>query len=238
MRLTDAQFLETPWYGSKQMARHLRREGYQVGRKRIRRLMAKMGLVPSISDRARRFRIRSIGSTRICCATWRYVSEPGLVRRHHVCSDAAWVLYLVAVMEWLRRARGRCCLAGVEHHGRGVLCDGAGGSAGPVRAPDDLQHQLGKPIHLTAVHRRVASGRGRHLHGRARAVVGQRVHERLWRSLKYECVYLQAFETGSELRAGLSRWISYYNARRPNSSLAGRTPDEAYGEGRLERLAA
>jgi len=45
MRLIDAQFLETPWYGSRQMARHLRREGYVVGRKRIR-LMAKMGLAP------------------------------------------------------------------------------------------------------------------------------------------------------------------------------------------------
>ena len=48
-------------------------------------------------------------------------------------------------------------------------------------------------------------------------------------SLKYECVYMHAFETGSELRAGLSRWISYYNAQRPHSTLAGRTPDEAYG---------
>ena len=46
--------------------------------------------------------------------------------------------------------------------------------------------------------------------------------ERLWRSLKYECVYLHAFETGSELRAGLSQWIGYYNARRPHSTLGGR----------------
>jgi putative transposase len=53
--------------------------------------------------------------------------------------------------------------------------------------------------------------------------------ERLWRSLKYECVYLHAFETGSELRAGLTRWIGYYNAHRPHSGLADRTPDEAYG---------
>ena len=52
--------------------------------------------------------------------------------------------------------------------------------------------------------------------------------ERLWRSMKYECVYLNAFETGSELRAGLARWIGYYNAARPHSSLGGRTPDEAY----------
>ena len=52
--------------------------------------------------------------------------------------------------------------------------------------------------------------------------------ERLWRSLKHECVYLHAFETGSELRAGLSKWISYYNTRRPHSTLAGRIPDEAH----------
>ena len=52
--------------------------------------------------------------------------------------------------------------------------------------------------------------------------------ERLWRSLKYECVYLHAFETGSELRAGLAGWITHYNGQRPHSALAGRTPDEAY----------
>ena len=53
--------------------------------------------------------------------------------------------------------------------------------------------------------------------------------ERLWRSLKYECAYLHAFETGSELRAGLWRWINCCNARRPHPTLAGRTPDKAYG---------
>jgi len=52
--------------------------------------------------------------------------------------------------------------------------------------------------------------------------------ERLWRSLKYECVYLHAFETGSELRTGLTSWIAHYNGKRPHSTLAGRTPDEAY----------
>jgi putative transposase len=62
--------------------------------------------------------------------------------------------------------------------------------------------------------------------------------ERLWRSLKYECVYLYAFETGSELRAGLSKWIGYYNTRRPHSGLDGRTPDEAYGVDVVTRLAA
>ena len=46
--------------------------------------------------------------------------------------------------------------------------------------------------------------------------------------VKYECVYLHAFETGSELPAGLARWIGYYNADRPHSALGGKTPDEAY----------
>ncbi len=46
MRRIDVQFLETPWYGARQMARHLRREGYVVGRKRVQRLMARMGLTP------------------------------------------------------------------------------------------------------------------------------------------------------------------------------------------------
>jgi putative transposase len=62
--------------------------------------------------------------------------------------------------------------------------------------------------------------------------------ERLWRSLKYECVYLHAFETGSELRAGLTWWISYYNAKRPHSMLAGGTPDDAYWAPAAEKLAA
>ncbi len=52
--------------------------------------------------------------------------------------------------------------------------------------------------------------------------------ERLWRSLKYECVFLNAFETGSEARAGIGRWIDYYNADRPHSAFAGATPNEAY----------
>ncbi len=62
--------------------------------------------------------------------------------------------------------------------------------------------------------------------------------ERLWRSLKYECVYLHAFETGSQLRTDLSRWIGYYSARRPHSSLAGHMPEEAYEMAGVERLAA
>jgi len=50
--------------------------------------------------------------------------------------------------------------------------------------------------------------------------------ERLWRGLKYECAYIHAFETGSELRTGLTRWIGYYNTDRLHSAFTGATPDE------------
>tara|TARA_B100000795_G_scaffold195418_1_gene149585 strand:+ start:434 stop:910 length:477 start_codon:yes stop_codon:yes gene_type:complete len=59
--------------------------------------------------------------------------------------------------------------------------------------------------------------------------IDNRMIERLWRSLKYECIYLNAFETGSETRAGIEKWIAYYNAERPHSTHGILTPDEAYG---------
>ena len=63
--------------------------------------------------------------------------------------------------------------------------------------------------------------------------------ERLWRSLKYECVFLNAFETGSQAQSGIGRWIGYYNADRPHSALAGRTPEEVYAiDMEQEKLAA
>jgi putative transposase len=55
-----------------------------------------------------------------------------------------------------------------------------------------------------------------------------RMIERLWRSLKYECIYLNAFETGSETRAGIEKWIAYDNAERPHTTHGILTPNEAY----------
>jgi len=69
--------------------------------------------------------------------------------------------------------------------------------------------------------------------------IDNRMIEPLWRSLKYECVYLNAFETGSEMRAGIRKWLTYYNSERPLSTHGILTPDEAYETKlRTERLAA
>ena len=104
MRLIDEVFLETPWYGSRQMARHLRRQGYTVGRKRVRRLMARMGLaaiyqqprttVPHPEHRTYPYLLRGLR-----------IERPDQVW----CSDITYIpmrrgfLYLVAVMDWATR---------------------------------------------------------------------------------------------------------------------------------------
>ncbi|QBL94386.1 hypothetical protein KSAC_28250 [Komagataeibacter saccharivorans] len=69
MRLIDEQFMETPYYGARQMARHLRRLGHEVGRKRIGRLMARMGLLRSTRNPGRRCPTRSIAHILISCGT-------------------------------------------------------------------------------------------------------------------------------------------------------------------------
>jgi putative transposase len=237
MRLIDAQFLETPWYGSRQMARHLCREGYVVGRKRIRRLMAKMGLapiyqrprttVPNPEHRIFPYLLRDL-----------VIDRPNQVW----CADITYLpmrrgfLYLVAVMDWATRKvlswrvsntmDVEFCLEALE--------EALARFGQPGIFNTDQGSQFTSPRFTGVLQRaevRISmDGRGRWM--------DNVFIERLWRSLKYECVYLHAFETGSEVRAGLSKWIGYYNARRPHSALAGQTPDDAYRANEVARLAA
>ena len=104
MRLIDEQFLETPFYGTRQMARHLRRQGYVVGRKRVRRLMTRMGLA-AIYQKPR------TSDPHPAHPVYRYLLR-GLTidRRNQVwCADITYIpmrqgfLYLVAIMDWASR---------------------------------------------------------------------------------------------------------------------------------------
>jgi putative transposase len=228
MRLLDEQFLETPWYGSRQMARHLRRHGHAVGRKRVRRLMATMGLtpiyqrprttVPHPEHRIYPYLLRNL-----------VVDRPNQVW----CPDITYIpmrrgfLYLVAVMDWsTRRVLSwrlsntmdvEFCIAALE--------EALARFGRPEIFNSDQGSQFTSPRFTEVL---IAAGARISMDGRGRWMDNVFI-ERLWRSLKYECVYLHAFETGSELRAGLTWWIDYYNSRRPHSGLNGRTPDEAYG---------
>ena len=227
MRLIDEQFLETPWYGARQMARHLRRQGYAVGRKRVRRLMAKMGLtaiyqrprttVPHPEHRTYPYLLRGMTIDRpdqVWCADITYIP----MRRGF--------LYLVAVMDWASR---RVLAWRLSNTMEADFC---------IEALDEALARYGRPEIFNTdqgsqftsprfVEVLTAAGVRVSMDGRGRWMDNVFI-ERLWRSVKYECVYLHAFETGSEARAGLGRWISYYNADRPHSALGGRTPAEAH----------
>jgi putative transposase len=227
MRLIDAQFLETPYYGSRQMTRHLRRLGHDVGRKRARRLMARMGLraiyqkprttVPHPEHRKYPYLLRDLA-----------IDRPNQVW----CSDITYIpmrkgfLYLVAVMDWHTRKVLSWRLSNTMDAEFCVeaLRDALVRYGTPEIFNTDQGSQFTTPRFTEVLERRQVrismDGRGRWL--------DNVFIERLWRSLKYECVYLHAFETGSELRAGLAGWIAHYNGQRPHSALAGRTPDEAY----------
>jgi putative transposase len=237
MRLVDEQFLETPWYGSRQMAHHLRREGYCVGRKRVRRLMAKIGLAP-IYQRPR----TTVPHPQH--RVWPYLLRDLVVNRPNqvCCADITYIpmrrgfLYLVAVMDWATRKvlswrvsntmDVEFCISALEEalarFGRPEIFNTDQGSQFTSPRFTGVLQAAGVRISM--------DGRGRWM--------DNVLIERLWRSLKYECVYLHAFETGSELRVGLVKWIGYYNAERPHSGLGGRTPDEAYGVSDMMRLAA
>jgi putative transposase len=237
MRLIDEQFLETPWYGSRQMARHLRREGYTVGRKRVRRLMAMMGLEP-IYQRPRTT-IPHPGHR-----IYPYLLREMVVDRPNQvwCADITYIpmrrgfLYLVAVMDWSTRKvlswrvsntmDVEFCIEALE--------EALARFGRPDIFNSDQGSQFTSPRYTGVLQ---AAGVRISMDGRGRWMDNVFI-ERLWRSLKYECIYLHAFETGTDLRAGLTSWIGYYNARRPHSTLAGRTPDEAYRATETMKLAA
>ena len=159
------------------------------------------------------------------------------------CADVTYIpmrrgfLYLVAIMDWASRKvlawrlsntmDAEFCVAALEEalarHGRPEIFNTDQGSQFTSFAFTNTLKDAGIRISM--------DGRGRWM--------DNVFIERLWRSLKYECVFLNAFETGSEAQIGIGRWIDYYNTDRPHSTFGGRTPDEVYAtQADEEKLAA
>lgn len=229
MRRIDALFLEYPFFGSRQMVRALQRDGLRIGRHRVRRLMRLMGLrtvyqKPRTSDphpahRIYPYLLRDLAITRanqVWCADITYIP----MRRGF--------LYLVAIMDWhTRRVLSwelsntmdtDFCMKALKKalslHGKPEIFNTDQGSQFTSSDFTGLLKEHKIKISM--------DGKGRWM--------DNVFIERLWRSLKYECVYLHAFETGSAVKAGIGRWIEFYNHRRPHSTHGVRTPAEAYAE--------
>ena len=227
MRLIDEQFLETPFYGSRQMTRWLRRQGDMVSRKRVRRLMRLLG-VHALYQRPRTSQPHP--AHRIYPYLLR---DLPITRPNHVwCTDVTYIplrrgfLYLVVVMDWASRKvlswrlsntldASFCVEAlheALDRYGPPEIFNSDQGSQFTSVDFTDVLTEAGICISM--------DGKGRWM--------DNVFIERLWRSLKYECVYLSEFATGSQARTGIGGWMDFYDRCRPHSSLNDRTPDEAY----------
>lgn len=233
MREIDRAFTEWPFLGVRQMRDYLVLLGYGVGRKRVRRLMRLMGLMavyqkpktttPHPEHTRYPYLLRGLSITRpnqVWCADITYIP----MRKGF--------LYLVAVMDWHSKKvlswrlsntmDADFCVAALEEalakHGKPDIFNTDQGSQFTSFAFTSVLRENGIRISM--------DGRGRWL--------DNVFIERLWRSLKYECVYLHAFETGSEARAGIGRWFDFYNRLRPHSSLGGLPTNRYHEQGLLK----
>ena len=234
LRVIDEQFLVTPDYGSRQMARWVRRQGYGVGRHRVRRLMALMGLhaiyqeprtsQPHPHHRIYPYLLRNLAVTRtnqVWCTDLTYIP----IKRG--------LLYLVAIMDWQSRKMLSWRLSNTLD---AYFCIGALEEALVLSGvPDIFNTDQGSQLTSLAFPSVLKDhGSNISMDGKGRWMDNAFI-ERLWRSLKDECVYLQAFENGSQARTHIGAGLSHDNHTRPHSTFDGQTPDEVYHLSHVKR---
>jgi len=230
MALIDRQYLARPYYGSRRMAAWLATQGHRVNRKRVQRLMRLMGLVavyqrPNTSKPAAAHKVYPY-----------LLGGLSIERVNQVwCSDITYIpmakgfLYLVAIMDW---------------HSRRVLAWHLSNTLGAdfcVEALEEALEQYANPeifntdqgcqftgAEFTGVLEHC--GITISMDGKGRCMDNIFI-ERLWRSLKYEEVYLHAYANVAEAKAGISTWLHFYNEERQHQSLGYRTPRQIYDEG-------
>jgi putative transposase len=239
MRLLDEQYTRTPFYGVERMTAWLRQQGHQVNPKRVRRLLQLMGLEalypkPRLSlsgDEERRYpyllRGRPITAVNDVLST-----DITYVRMQH------GFLYLVAVLDWYSRyvlawelsntLDTRFCLEALEtalRHGQPRIFNTDQGVQFTSAVYTSRLEQAGIQISWD---------------GRGRALDNVFV-ERLWRSVKWEEVYLHDYQTVADAAHGLDRYFRFYNQERPHQALQYQTPAQAglhYRTSAGERVAA
>ena len=236
MRRIDELHLKWPFYGSRRMVFELNQAGHGVNRKRVQRLMRVMGIEalvprPGTSKAAPGHRIYPYLLRGVS------ITEPN----HDWASYITYIpialgfLYLVAIIDWASRAvlawrlsntmdTGFCIAAldeALARHGTPKIFNTDQGAQFTSAAFTGAL--LDNAIAISM------DGKGA---WRDNVFV-----ERLWRSVKYEEVYLRAYDSVGEARASIGRYLDFYNRKRPHSSLDARTPDRAYFDG-LPQIAA
>jgi putative transposase len=237
MRRLDALHLDFPFAGARMLRDLLRREGLFVGRRHVATLMKRMGIAaiyrrPNTSKPAPGHKI------------YPYLLRGVKIER----PDQVWAMDIT----YIPMARGFVYLAAVvDVFSRRVLAHGVSitmEAAFCVEALEEALARHGRPeIFNTDQGSQFTSADFTGVLLDAKVAISMDGKgawrdnvfvERLWRSVKYEEVYLHAYDSVSEARASIARYLALYNARRPHSSLDGRTPDEAYFAERAMATAA
>jgi putative transposase len=230
MRLIDELFTAWPFLGSRRIAFMLREKGYSINRKRVQRLMRKMGIAalgpkprtskPAPGHKIFPYLLRNLA-----------IDRPNQVW----AADITYIpigrgfLYLVAVIDWASRAVLAWRLSNTMD------------SSFCVSALEEAMARFGRPEIFNTdqgsqftgaafTGKLAAAGIKISMDGRGRWMDNVFI-ERLWRSLKYEDIYLKGYADGREAKAGIASWMTFYNLQRPHQALGNRTPMAAWRKG-------
>lgn len=232
MKLIDRQYLATPFYGARRMAAWLKNQGYKINRKRVRRLMQVMRITavyrrprtskPAPGQKIYPYLLRGMKITRpnqVWAADITYIPM------------ARGFLYLVAIIDWYSRyvlswrlsntLDDGFCVDAMEEalkKGRPDIVNTDQGAQFTSEAFTGLLEQHGVKISM--------DGKGRYS--------DNLFIERLWRTVKYEEVYLKAYQDGKEARVAIGDYFHFYNSERPHQSLGYRTPAEVFTSNLVE----
>ena len=227
MRRIDQIHLDYPFLGSRRIVDALAEDGIVVNRKKVQRLMRIMGLaalypkprttIPAVGHRIYPYRLRGL-----------IIDRPNQVW----CADVTYLpmahgfLYLVAIMDWYSRKVLSWRLSNTMDPS--FCVDALTAAIDAYGVPEMFNTDQGSQFTSEAFtgvlnkHRITIS-----MDGRGRWMDNVFI-ERLWRSVKYDEVYLKAYENGTQARQGLGDYFVFYNSRRRHQSLSRRTPDEVY----------
>jgi putative transposase len=235
MRAIDELFTAWPFLGSRRMAEMLGTKQLPINRKRMQRLMRKMGIAalgpkprttkPAPGHKIFPYLLRNMT-----------IEKPNQVW----AADITYIpigrgfLYLVAIMDWASRAvlawrlsntmDVSFCISALEE------------ALARFGTPDIFNTDQGSQFTSTAFTGTLAkAGIKISMDGRGRWMDNVFI-ERLWRSLKHEDIYLKGYADGREARAGIASWIAFYNTRRPHQALGNRTPIVVWREGNTGAL--
>jgi len=235
MRLMDEEHLKHPARGSRQMIDFLEDQGFTVNRKRVQRLLRKMG-IEGMSPR-RRTTLRNTGHQ-----VYPYLLRGLKIERPNQvwCSDITYVpmrhgfMYLVAVLDWYSR---HVLSWRLSNSMDADFCVEALDDALQFATPEIFNTDQGSQFTSREHTEKLTShGVAISMDGKGRAIDNVMI-ERLWRTVKYEDIYLKEYATGTDLYKGLRSYFDFYTCERKHSSLDRQTPAEVYRSGRSKRLA-